>query len=206
MSAFLGPIHHWLYNKVLWHEALLDEITAAAKDRVYDVDALVQTANEEFGSPVTMPLESVIDGGNIHGWLQNKIESLEYRMAYVTTQLTMAHILSTDELTQIYRNNAQKASQTFSQTMKTPDQVFKAIFDFLLDGMPCDRVNQPLESDENYYKWQKNACLHTPFWSAVGGDIHLYNHLRMSWIESFMPVNFDYEIDSLGQHVIKRSV
>lgn len=22
MSAFLGPIHIWLYNKVLWHEAV----------------------------------------------------------------------------------------------------------------------------------------------------------------------------------------
>ena len=32
MSLFLGKIHYWLFNKVLWFEGLEDEIIQFAND------------------------------------------------------------------------------------------------------------------------------------------------------------------------------
>ena len=33
MSLFLGKIHYWLFNKILWFEKLEDEIIDLAKKR-----------------------------------------------------------------------------------------------------------------------------------------------------------------------------
>ena len=48
MSRFLGPVHHWLYNKICLHEDLEKNIVSGFNER-YDTD-------------------------NIHGWLQSKIK------------------------------------------------------------------------------------------------------------------------------------
>ena len=36
MSAFLGPIHYWLYNKIQWHEDLLEQIYDLMKEKGHD--------------------------------------------------------------------------------------------------------------------------------------------------------------------------
>src|SRR6056297_3002747 len=87
MSAFLGPIHHWLYNKVQWHENLLEDILKKGEEKDYNTKVLIEASSELYGSSERRPLTEVIDEGNIHGWLQERIESLEYRMAYVITNL-----------------------------------------------------------------------------------------------------------------------
>ena len=38
MSLFLGKIHYWLFNKVLWFQGLEDEIIEFAKAKELDID------------------------------------------------------------------------------------------------------------------------------------------------------------------------
>ena len=40
MSLFLGKIHYWLFNKILWFEGLEDEIIEFAKNKGLDIDNL----------------------------------------------------------------------------------------------------------------------------------------------------------------------
>ena len=40
MSLFLGKIHYWLFNKVLWFQGLEDEIIEFAKTKGLDIDNL----------------------------------------------------------------------------------------------------------------------------------------------------------------------
>jgi hypothetical protein len=205
MSAFLGPIHHWLYNKVQWHEELLEDILNKAEEKDYNTKVLFEASSELYGKAERRPLTEVIDEGNIHGWLQQRIESLEYRMAYILTNLEEAGIVSQEELEEIYSKNGEKAYKSLGKTLENPDEIFKSIYDFLLDGMPCDRVNKPVEAGEDYYKWIKSQCLHTPYWEAVGGKIELYNKLRRVWIDAFVPENFEFEGDIKGNHEIRRA-
>lgn len=205
MSAFLGPIHHWLYNKVQWHENLLEDILNKAEEKDYNTKILVEASNELYGSAERRPLTEVIDEGNIHGWLQQRIESLEYRMAYVITNLLDSNILTEDELEELYSKDGKKAYKSLGDKIDSSDELFKSIYDFLLDGMPCDRVNKPIEGGEDYYKWVKSQCLHTPYWEAVGGDIEIYNKLRRVWIEAFVPEKFVFVGDSQGNHEIRRA-
>lgn len=204
MSAFLGPIHHWLYRKVLWHEELLEAIYSEMQKNGHDPDALRHYAQTQYGIPETGALEDVIDTANIHGWLQDRIHSLEHRMAYaITTGLKQAY-LSLEDLKTLYRENGRLAKNALSETLDQPDQVFKAIYDYLLEGMPCDRVNQPISSDENSFSWVKRLCIHTDFWNAVGGDIEIYNTLRLEWIDAFVEDAYRFESVDENTFVLSR--
>lgn len=66
MSAFLGPIHFWLYNKIGKQEELTKAIAsmAAGNGWISDRTAYIRDLPA---------LEDVIDESNIHGWLQDQI-------------------------------------------------------------------------------------------------------------------------------------
>lgn len=204
MSAFLGPIHHWLYNKVLWHEALLEDIYEIIRSEGHDPDVIRHYTESLYGMPETNPLENIIDGSNIHGWLQTKIHSLEHRMAYAITKGIEKGYLNIEALKVLYRENGSKAKVTLGTTFETPDQAFKAIYDFMLEGMPCDRVNQPISNDEDGFVWQKRLCIHTDFWDAVEGDINIFNTLRLEWIDAFVSDVFNFEIMNDSQYKLSR--
>lgn len=74
MSLFLGKIHFWLFNKVLWFEGLEDEIIKLAQEEGLNVKKLSVEINNKYGQKTeNKNLEEIIDTSNIHGWLQNKI-------------------------------------------------------------------------------------------------------------------------------------
>ena len=49
MSLFLGKIHFWLFNKVLWFEGLEDEIIKLAQEEGLDVKKLSVEINNKYG-------------------------------------------------------------------------------------------------------------------------------------------------------------
>jgi hypothetical protein len=213
MSAFLGPIHYWLYDKVKWHEELLDEIYNQMNNQVSnpinngqntsDLAFLKQNLEAQFGSPVVADLADVIETDNIHGWLQLKIQSLEYRMAGAITKGLENQWIDFSTLEALYRSNGVKAYKSYKGNLNTPQEMFKGIYDYLLEGMPCDRVNQPTASEENFISWEKRICLHTEFWHAVGGDINVYNQLREKWLDGF--ITSDYELLCMDHQAYKLS-
>ena len=71
MSLFLGKIHYWLFNKIVWFEDLEEEIINLAKKEGLDVEVLSTEINNRYGEKLPkLPLEEMIDTSNIHGWLQ----------------------------------------------------------------------------------------------------------------------------------------
>ena len=69
MSLFLGKIHFWLFNKVLWFEGLEDEIIKLAQEEGLNVEALSAEINAKYGQKTeNKNLEEIIDTSNIHGW------------------------------------------------------------------------------------------------------------------------------------------
>ncbi|HAS73625.1 MAG TPA: hypothetical protein DCS67_05725 [Clostridiales bacterium UBA8960] len=204
MSAFLGPIHYWLYNKIQWHENLLDEIYGLMASNGEDVGLIKHYTEHQFGAPERSELSEVIDGSNIHGWLQTKIQSLEYRMAYVLTHIISKEAVSLESLKALYHENGKKAYERYQGSMKTPNEMFKAIYDYLLEGMPCDRVNHPISADEKGMVWVKKICIHTEYWNAVGGDIKNYDALRLEWLKGFVMGEFELVIEDGVQFILTR--
>lgn len=193
MSAFLGRIHYWLYNKVLWHENLLEEILDFATSKNIPVEEMKREIYAKYGQPDFSPLEQVIDHGNIHGWLQTRIQSVEYRSAAVVTELVNHYDIKVEELTQIYRNNGIKAAKNIEGEVKSPSEVFNLIYDFMLAGMPCDRVHETVADTDTEFTWQTTRCLHKPYWDAVGGVVDTYYLLQDAWVLGFVQtINEEY--------------
>ena len=168
MSLFLGKIHYWLFNKILWFEGLESEIITLAEKEGLNVEELSNTINSKYGEKLpNKDLEDMIDTGNIHGWLQSKIHSAEGRMAAWT-----ANILENDEkalvkIDNIYITQGIKAAKEVKslQIPTNANEIYISVNDYILDGMPCDRVNEIIVSEDNIVEWKRRICVHKDMWN-----------------------------------------
>lgn len=179
MSAFLGPIHYWLYGKIQLQESLTEAMLSSIASKE-DLIALENKLNTVYGIVERGQLEQVIDSGNIHGWLQGQIGIAEKRFAAAVTE-----ILQDDALTQIEKLKQvayQLGLQNPLPASSDAQGVYRALNDVQLEGMPCDHVNEILEQSSEHVLWHQTVDLHLPFWDAVGGKIENYYLLRGAFI------------------------
>ncbi len=183
MSAFLGPIHFWLYNKIILQQELVEEIIKLSKQSNLKLN-LEQELDNKYGTFEKRPLEEAIDQGNIHGWLQSCVSQAEYKLAYAVTQLININPDIFKEIELLFQSKG--AEKSISGASDNPSQIFKAISDCLLDGMPCDHANSVLAEDEIRVVWKRNTCVHKDYWEQVGGEINNYYVLREAFIKGFL--------------------
>ncbi|MBE6061589.1 MULTISPECIES: hypothetical protein [unclassified Clostridium] len=211
MSLYLGKVHYWLFNKILWFEGLEEEIINLAKEEGLDVSSLAKEINENHGEKLpNLPLEDMIDTSNIHGWLQGKIHSAEGRMAAWTTKLLNSNEKVKAKLENIYIHQGMKAAKEVKEKLDPASNamdIYDRINDYILDGMPCDRVNEVLVSTEDMVQWSRRICVHKDIWNRESGDVSYFYSLRGLWIKAFVnEVNGNYEYEELGDgtQIIKR--
>ena len=196
MSAFLGPIHFWLYNKIQFQESLIDELIRYASSQGWSDGDLA----DKYGSKDRRKLDEVIDESNIHGWLQSRIHDAEGRDAALVLDVAGNQ---EDRLTAL-----KKAAYDFgaSQNLSaaTAPEAFHRLDDLLLDGMPCDQVNRVRESDDNRIAWDRTMDLHSEFWQGHGD---CYYALRQALVDGLLAAT-DYAFTSPaeGQYeIVKKS-
>ena len=205
MIDFLGPINYWVYNKILVGENIQKEVLEFAKNRGINVDSIKSKAYEKYGEPDYSNLEDVIDEGNIHGWLQGRIDSLEYRLASIVTDILKENI-KIEEIKEVFKSNGKEVFENIEDKSLSADGLFKVIFDNLVEGMPCDRVNLVEGESDEKVVWITTTCVHKRFWDAVSGDVNNYYILKDGWIEGFVsssPKNFVYEREDNKNYIKK---
>lgn len=189
MSLFLGKIHYWLFNKILWFEALEKEMIKLAKEEGIDIDTLRKAIVEKYGEETkNLPLEEMIDTSNIHGWLQATIHSAEGRMAALT-KIILEKEGSKEALEKLYIAQGVLAANEVRESgtdLKTAPEIYNSINDYILDGMPCDRVNEVLSSSDTEVIWTRTICVHKDIWEREGVNVDLFYELRSLWIKSFV--------------------
>jgi len=159
---------------------------------------------EKYGYPERNPLEEVINHGNIHGWLQSNIQSVENRTAWIVTGLLKNPGISIDDLSKLYFDNGSK-KRLEKEGDFTPKELYTMIYDSMLEGMPCDRVNEPVSESEDEFSWKTTRCLHKEFWDNAGGNVANYYILRDSWIKGFMGNGNIYTRTEDGYNTIRRA-
>ncbi|MFV0440213.1 MAG: hypothetical protein ACK5LV_02840 [Lachnospirales bacterium] len=185
MSKFLGPIHYWLYNKILVEEDIILAIFDTIKSKGAEYNSILNFCNSEYGEPVKGDLEDIIDSSNIHGWLQNRIASVEKRLAYVVVEALKDGLLTFEEIENVFVENSEKYANE-SESYNTPEQCFNGVYTYLLAGMPCDRVNVVVENTNEYIKWEQSIDVHKQYWDIVGGSVDTFHKLIEKWIEVFV--------------------
>ncbi|MGV8905601.1 MAG: hypothetical protein ACOH15_03270 [Acetobacterium sp.] len=192
MSKFLGPIHFLVYNKIQIQQGLVQKILALNGDLIPN---LGEELDRRYGVSEMRPLEEVIDGGNIHGWLQSNVSQVEYKLAFSVKSLIEKdpHIL--DKIESIFMEEGKATSVGITN----PPEAYKIISDSLLDGMPCDHANTVIEENDEKVVWRRNNCIHKNYWEEVGIDISIYYSLREAFLRGFlMDTTLVYEkVDSV---------
>lgn len=183
MSAFLGPIYYWLYNKIQIQQNIVDEIHSR-----YGL-SLKEECDVRYGEFDNRPLEEIIDQSNIHGWLQERVSQVEYKYAYSIKALLDKDPSLLSQLEELLTLKGRELGQNLKETSKTAALLFKVISDNLLDGMPCDHANSLVENSDDRLVWKRNLCVHEDYWAAVGADISIYYRLREAWIKGLVDVS-----------------
>ena len=183
MSAFLGPIHYWLYNKISLQQAIVDKLYTLGKE--YSL-TLEDDCNNLYGTFANKPLEEMIDHGNIHGWLQDRVSQVEYKYAYSVTKLIAKSPEALKEIKNILFEAGKEIGSSIDNKTASMADIYKLITDNLLDGMPCDHANSVIEQKDQEIIWKRNICVHKNYWDEVSGDINIYYALRDAWLEGFV--------------------
>jgi hypothetical protein len=202
MSAFLGKIHYWLFNKIRYSEELENKIEKwAFNEGLLSAAEWKSDIISKFG-PTTgeAPLEDLIDQSNIHGWLQDKITRTESRMAAWVTKILQENRDYKAALADIFSKDGDEKGIAAKDEyeVNSPMDAYKVINDFILEGMPCDAVDRPLVKEENKYSWLSSVCIHSSNWEVVGGDVQHFYDLRREWLAAFVKAlgkDYIYEVE-----------
>lgn len=207
MSAFLGPIHHWLYDKIRRQYILVTKLWTLGDS--YGL-TLEKDCNHRFGAFPEESLEEIIDTSNIHGWLQKHVSLVENQFAYTVLTL-ISHAkniaeLDTNELYEQIRTivveDGSSTASSYKDSSLTAAQVFKIISDTLLDGMPCDHANQIISQSPEELVWKRNLCVHKEYWTGLEGDVSIYYDLRDGWFQGFLGT-LSYTLDKIDEITYK---
>lgn len=205
MSAFLGKIHYLLYNKIQLNEDLLEGILNFAEHKDILIKEITNKIYDKYGYPERRTLETVIDQGNIHGWLQLKIQSVEDRTAAVVTELIKNYLVNIDDISKVYYENGKNIMEALEINDFLPKDLFDIIFTYMLEGMPCDMINKPVSESQDEFSWDSTRCIHKQHWDKVSGDINNYYILRTSWINGLLDnTSYSYIRNENGNNKIIR--
>ena len=204
MSAFLGPIHHWLFKKIVLFEDLEKNIVSSISNE-YDkkkVKEITTRLQDQYGDFIPQqPLEELIDTDNIHGWLQSKISIAEIRQA--ATIREFIDVFGMDivaKIKDVYKEQGMALGKELASngSISNAMDLYKELNNFLLEGMPCDNVNNVVSSSDEEVKWQITQCLHRPYWDQVDMNANIMYNLRFTWIQNFIEnanPNYTYDVD-----------
>lgn len=212
MSLHLGKIHYWLYNKIMWFQGLEEELIHLAKEEGINVESYLKDITIQYGEMLPdLPLEEVIDKGNIHGWLQGKINSAEGRVAACCKAILKCNE-GKIKVENIFISQGMKAGEEVvrrGEILNSAVEIYNSLNDYILDGMPCDRVDEIINSSELKIQWRKRICVHKNIWEKAGVDVNMFYELRSLWIKAFVTEvnsNFHYTDSEDGTFVIENSM
>ena len=178
MSAFLGPIHTWLYNKIKFQDELTKKIMDLVSQKGYEEELLSQLDNR-YGRLEEGELADIIEESNIHGWLQDKITVVENCLAFFVTIVTDKHPERIVDINDAVYEFGKEHAVTNGISVK---EVYGYLDNLLLNGMPCDRVNDITNEDENSITWNQTVDIHETYWKIINGNVEYYYAIRKSLI------------------------
>lgn len=191
MSKFLAPIHTHLFNKIKLYEELEKNLIKIYTDNFgVDVNTLIKGVYTKYGTPIEDgALEDLVDTSNIHGWFQNKISLAETRQAGIITEVykkfgEKAIELTIDTYATKGSNCGKDAKDNYD--VESAPQIYLTLNHYVIDGMPCDMVNNITIKEDDVLEWETVQCLHKDYWSEVSGDKAIFYLLRYTFIDSFI--------------------
>lgn len=185
MSAFLGPIHYWLYNKILLQEDFTEAVLSLSEENGWS-SGLRTDCDAACGKVERGDLSDIIDETRIHPWLQEQVDIAERRWAFVIAGLLAEDSSRLAQLNTLMRGLGAADS---GRRGETPSEAYREITNHLLDGMPCDQALSMEETGDGGVRIETSRNVHERYWPADGPGITVYNDLRAAWLDGFFQLS-----------------
>lgn len=190
MSAFLGPIHMWLFNQIQIVEKRESEIVEqfSQKYSAEEVEDLIFPYRKQYGElKEDKSLAELIVGSDIHPWLETAISNAQSREAAVTAAL-MEKYDDRDLLLDIYAAQAEELAEKAKIRDNVDefnlDDAFEIINEHFVERMPCDRLSGAVK-EETKIIWKHQSRLHQEFWQQTEVELELMHQLYAKWLAVF---------------------
>lgn len=199
MSLFLGPIHKVLFGKIKFQEGLYNFLIARAVDK----DSSGTVDNYIYENCRHLPageLEDIVDTTNIHGSLQEMIIIVEEKLAFVVNEILKRNLLPWSEIVRLSGRYGELNAFPPSTDL---EEAYPLIASKILNGMPCDRVEEIIDKNDNSIIWKDRIDIHGQYWDAVGLDVDKFYEIRTSVIKGLLsetqleytsPEKFSFEL------------
>ena len=210
MSAFIGPIHYWLYSKIQIVNNREEFIYHKLSDVCGDtVDEIREQVWQTYGQPPlpNADLAELIEHDNIHGWLQRQINLAESReAAFIKEALDICGSTAKDLIIEAFLEHGkiigEKAKDAKKYDTLTAKGIYVSLNDYYLNGMPCDQADMVIKSDNDNLVWKIGTCLQEPNWKRVSIEKNFMLELYQTWIKAFVGIlNNDFSFRVVeGEH------
>jgi len=189
MSATLGPIHNWVFNKIKFQEKEIEALLQLEEGLNGKIDA-------EAGIVEKGELAEIIDIANIHGFLQMRINITEKRLA-LTVESLLSDGISLDTIKQTVKEFAESNCIDGDTGVQ---KAYEYLNGLLVNGMPCDKVETVIENSEYKIVYVENLDIHTQYWN----NKETYQVLKDVLIEGLLSkTNLSYSHEKAHEYVIE---
>lgn len=173
MSAFLAPIHFWMYDKIL----IAQELTFKLEEKFLNKEER-EEVESLFPGLYSKDLEEVIDQSNIHGWLHTAVSNVEIRFAYIVKTL-LDRGISLEEIKKV----AFEYGKSFpEQEVSSLKDAYELLMDILLDGLPCDVSISVTIEEENELEFVLYNDIHKQYFNEFNLEVSLYHEIREAFV------------------------
>lgn len=183
MSAFLGPIHYWMFKKIQTVESRAFAVASAleAAGRGGEVRKLL----DEYGARLEgRDLAEILGDNPIHQFLSGliaKVEVLESRLVEAAGDDFGKALKAAEE-------HGAKTAETALENAAKPEnfeQMYQIINDYQLEGMPCD-PGAEVGMTNGVMRYDHSTCNHMPNWRFTGVDVGRMCDLANAWLSGFI--------------------
>lgn len=201
MSKFLGPVHYMLFSKIVFQDNFCMFLAnkASEQDEMFIKDVEMNT----FIIP-NLDLSDMVDLNNIHGSLQDLIGEIEYKLVYVVNEIENRGIFTFDEILNMAKSYGNMIGKRDIGGKLTLQDAYTFINSKLLNGMPCDKVQEVLENTETEIVWADKVDIHEVFWSNFDRNGKDFYKIRGNIIEGILEnTNIHFEERKDFEYVLR---
>ena len=146
---------------------------------------------EDYGQPLArhVQLDKVIDKENIHGWLHERLLRVECReaafMAYLAERVGQEAYEMGKEI--YFEDGLREGRIEKSRTgiVSSPLEIYKKLRYHLLNGMPCDQIDEVLEDSPEVCHIHKNTIPQREAWRRTNVDALQMEEMYLTWMKGF---------------------
>ncbi len=185
MSAFLGPIHYWLFNKILRVEGRAFAMASAMESN--GKAEIARSKIEEYGQRLAgADLAELVEGNSIHQSLYGLISKVEVFEASLVEAAGDDYEIVKKAAEENGKEAAEKAVAKEGARPEDLESIYRFINDSQLEGMPCDPGAEVEPLDANRLAYRHIACNHISNWEYTNCPSSKMCGINNAWLKGFI--------------------